>query len=169
MTLRPGARKIVLGVHIAVSVGWIGAVAAYLALDLAAARTEDVALVRAAYTAMSVIAVRVIVPLAVGALVTGIAVSLGTKWGLLRHYWVVISLLLTLLATGVLLVETRTIAELARRAADPAAGLEAVRVAGGTLVHSIGGLAVLLMILVLNIAKPQGLTRYGWRRQQARP
>jgi hypothetical protein len=35
----------------------------------------------------------------------------------------------------------------------------------GDLFHSVGGLLVLLIPLVLNIYKPRGLTRYGWRRQ----
>lgn len=71
-----------------------------------------------------------------------------------------ISLALTILAVFVLLVETRTIREMAaiaRSDADP-------RQLPGTLVHSVGGL--LLLITVLNVYKPRGLTRYGWRKQQ---
>ena len=35
-----------------------------------------------------------------------------------------------------------------------------------TLLHSVGGLVVLLVVHVLNVYKPQGVTRYGWRKQQ---
>ena len=73
-----------------------------------------------------------------------------------------ISLALTILAVSVLLVETRTIREMAaiaRSDADP-------RQLPGTIVHSVGGLLILLMITVLNVYKPRGLTRYGWRKQQ---
>ncbi|MGP3958869.1 hypothetical protein ACTWPT_22935 [Nonomuraea sp. 3N208] len=35
-----------------------------------------------------------------------------------------------------------------------------------TLPHSIGGLIVLLLITILSVVKPQGLTPYGWRKQQ---
>ena len=35
-----------------------------------------------------------------------------------------------------------------------------------TLIHSAGGLVVLLIIQWLNVYKPQGLTPYGWRKQQ---
>lgn len=63
--------------------------------------------------------------------------SLGTKWGLSRHFWVVISLVLTVVATHILL----------------------------TLVHSVGGIVVLLMILALTVFKPRGLTCYGHRKQ----
>jgi hypothetical protein len=34
------------------------------------------------------------------------------------------------------------------------------------LLHSIGGTIVLLVILVLNLYKPRGMTPYGWRKQQ---
>jgi hypothetical protein len=37
---------------------------------------------------------------------------------------------------------------------------------GGDLLHPGLGLVVLLVIQVLNVYKPRGLTRYGWRKQQ---
>jgi hypothetical protein len=66
----------------------------------------------------------------------------------------------------VLLAETRTISHFAAMAADPATSREVLRALGGTLVHSVGGTVVLAVILVLNTYKPQGMTRYGWRKQQ---
>ena len=164
MTMTPALRKFTLVVHIASSVGWFGAAAAYIGLDVAAAASQDVQLVRAAYLAMELIALYVIVPLALAALLTGLVMSLGTKWGLIRHYWVLISFLLTVVAVAVLLAETQTISYLADEAAgasdDDLLALES------TLVHSIGGTLVLLVVLALNVYKPRGLTRYGWRKQQ---
>ena len=64
---------------------------------------------RAAYLAMELITWYIIVPLALSSLLTGLVMSLGTKWGLFRHYRVLLSLLLTVIATFVLLVETQTI------------------------------------------------------------
>jgi len=87
---------------------------------------------------------------------------------LFRYYWVLISLLLTIIATVVLLVETQTISYFAAIAADPATSSNDLRSLGGTLVHSIGGTVVLLVILVLNVYKPRGMTRYGWRKQHAK-
>lgn len=155
-----------LAVHLAVSVGWIGAVAAYLALDLAATTSADAATLRAAYLGMGLIAGSVIVPLALASLATGLIVSLGTKWGLVRHWWVLVSLALTVSASVVLVVETGTIAAYAAVAADPATSEAELRGLGGTLVHSIGGILALLVVLVLNVYKPRGLTPYGWRKQQ---
>ncbi|HWH24023.1 MAG TPA: DUF2269 domain-containing protein [Candidatus Limnocylindria bacterium] len=161
-----GLRKFVLATHLTLSIGWIGAVAAYIALDVAAATSQDGVALRAAYLAMGLIVAYVIVPLAVAALLTGLVVSLGTKWGLFRHWWVLISFLLTLFATAVLLIETRTISAYAAMAADPTTTSADLHPLGGTLLHSVGGLLVLLVIAWLNVYKPRGLTRYGWRKLQ---
>ena len=166
MGLKPGLRKLTLTVHLIVSVGWLGALFAYLSLDLALATATNVVTLRAAYIAMDVIVRTVIVPLAIASLLSGLVISLGTRWGLFRHYWVLISLALTVLAVVVLLVETRVIAGYAAAAIDPSMSTEQIRGLGSTLVHSVGGVIVLLVILVINVYKPRGLTRYGWRKQQ---
>ena len=166
MIMTPRLRRFALAAHLTCSVGWIGAVAGYIALDVAAATSQDAQTLRAAYLAMELIARYVIVPLALASLLTGLVMSLGTKWGLFRHYWVSISLLLTVIATGVLLTETQTISYYADLAADPTTSSDDLRALGSTLVHSVGGTVVLLVILALNVYKPRGMTRYGWRKQQ---
>jgi hypothetical protein len=160
----PGLRKLVLTFHLTSSLGWMGAVAAYIALGVAAVTTRDAEIVRAAWTAMELTGWYVIVPLALTALVTGVVISLGTPWGLFRHYWVLTSLVLTIFAVVILLSHMPTVsamAELARRAGGPDP-----RGMGGDLGHAVGGLLVLLGITLLNVYKPQGLTRYGWRKRQ---
>jgi len=107
-----------------------------------------------------------IVPLAFVSLVTGLVMSMGTKWGLFRHWWVVVSLVLTILAILVLQMEAGLISRMAGIAADSTTSDEALLALLPTLVHSVGGLVVLLLIQVLNVYKPQGLTPYGWRKQQ---
>jgi len=166
--MSPGVRKLTLAVHITVSVGWIGAVAGYIALDVTAATSHDALTLRTAYLAMDLVARSVIVPLALLALLTGLVMSLGTKWGLFRHYWVLISFLLTVVATLVLLAETRTISSFADIAADPTRSGADLRALGTTLVHSVGGTVMLLVILVLNMYKPRGLTAYGLRKERER-
>jgi hypothetical protein len=166
--MTPRLRKFALIVHLTVSVGWLGAVAAYLALDVTVATSQDVATLRAAYVSMDLVTTWVIVPLAIATVLTGLIMALGTKWGLFRHYWVVISLVLTLLAMIVLLSETRTIAALADAASDLAASDDEIRALPSTLVHSVGGLVVLLLVLVLNVYKPRGLTKHGWRKEKGR-
>ena len=162
----PWLRKLTLAVHLTVSIGWLGAVAGYIALDVSTVVAQDPFTLRGAYLGMATVARYVIVPLAIASLLTGVLVSVGTKWGLFRHYWVAVSLVVTVIATLVLLVETRTIDALAAVAADPAVSADGLRSLPSTLPHSVGGTVVLLVVLVLNIYKPRGLTRYGWRKQQ---
>jgi hypothetical protein len=164
MTMAPGLRKIALTIHLTSSVGWIGAVVAYLALGVAAVTSQDAQTVRAAWIAMDLTGWSVIVPLAVAALLTGLVMSLGTPWGLFRHYWVLISLVLTILATAVLLLHMPTVSSLAD-VAHEADGADLGGL-GGDLFHAGGGLLVLLVITALNVYKPQGMTPYGWRKQQ---
>ena len=162
----PRLRRFALTVHITLSVGWIGAVAAYIALDATTAMSQDGLTLRAAYLAMELIVRSVIVPLALASLLTGLVMALGTKWGLFRHYWVLISLVLTIIATIVLLVETRVINILADIAADPATSTDDLRALPNTLIHSVGGTVILGLVQVLNIYKPRGTTRYGQRKQR---
>lgn len=157
-------RKFVLSAHLTFSVGWIGAVLVYLALGMSAVTSPDVQTVRAAWTAMELTGSYVIVPLALASLVTGLVMALGTKWGLFRHYWVLFSLVLTVFATVVLLLHMPTVratANVARQAED-----ETLDELGGDLLHPGIGLVVLLVVQVLNLYKPPGMTRYGWRKQQ---
>ena len=162
--MSPGLRKLALTVHLVCSVGWVGAVVAYLALGVAAVTSPDTQTVRAAWMAMEVTGWWAIVPLALAALLTGLVLALGTHWGLVRHYWVVISLLLTLLCTVVLVPHMPTVSALASRARH-AEGAD-LRALGGDLFHPGAGLLVLLAITVLNIYKPAGVTPYGWRKQR---
>lgn len=164
MMMQKRTRMAVLALHITASVGWIGAVAAYLVFDVTTATSTDAAAVRSAYAAMQGITIWVLVPIALTSWATGVVMGLGTKWGLLRHYWVLISLILTSIAVIVLLVEASVIADLAKQAASTATTDEELLALPHTLPHSVGGLVVLLVVNVLNIVKPRGLTKYGWRK-----
>lgn len=164
MIMNPGVRKFALITHLTFSIGWIGAVVAYLALAVAVETSEDVATVRGAWLAMELIGWYVIVPLAVASLLTGLVMALGTKWGLFRHYWVMISFVLTIFATVVLLLHMPTVSSTAE-VAQEAEGASLDRLEGDLLHPGIGSV-VLLTIQALNIYKPPGLTRYGWRKQQ---
>ena len=166
MNMKPGLRKFALATHITLSVGWIGAVMAYLVLVVAAMTRPDAQTLRAAWIALELIGWDLIVPLALASLLTGLVMSLGTPWGLLRHYWVLISLALTVVATAVLLEHMPTVSVFARVAAETGnLDVEGLRGAlRGELLHAGVGLLVLLAIEALNVYKPQGLTAYGRRR-----
>jgi hypothetical protein len=162
----PRVRKLLLLCHVVSSVGWFGAAAAFAGLVFAGLRTSDAQSARAAVLAIEPIMWFAIVPLALASLLTGVIQSLATHWGLVRHYWVVYKLVLTLFATTILLLNTRTISTLAQ-AARTAEGSDFGSLKG-QLVHASLGMLVLLLTTVLGVYKPKGMTRYGWREQQER-
>ena len=163
--MSPQVRRAALTVHVACSVGWLGAALAYVALNVPALVSKDEATVRAAYLMMEPVAWYAVTPLALASLVTGVIQSLGTSWGLFNHYWVLISFCITLFANVILVLHLPAVSELADRAAVPRTDVFAL---GGDLAHSLGGLLLLLLPLILNIYKPRGLTGRGRRAQRQR-
>ena len=167
MSMPPALRRAMLAAHIICSVGWLGAAAAYLALGVAAQVSMQPQIVRATWIGMELSGWFVIVPLACLAFLTGLVLSLGTPWGLFKHYWVVIALVLTMLSLAVLLLHmpsVSTFASLARTADDAA-----INRLGGDVLHPALGLLVLIVITVLNVHKPRGLTPYGQHKQTREP
>jgi hypothetical protein len=166
MIMTPGLRKFALTTHVTASVGWLGAVGAFLALAIVGRSSQDPQTVRAAYLALPAITWFVIVPLTLAALLTGIVQSLGTTWGLFRHYWIVTKLLLTVLATILLLVHTQLIDRVATRAAEATLSTGDLRQSRMELVAKAGAaLLVLLVVTTLSVYKPWGMTPYGLRKQ----
>jgi hypothetical protein len=167
MTLR--LRKLALTAHITFSVGWLGSVAAYLALAIAGLTIHDISMVRAAYLSMELIGWFVIVPFSLAALLTGLVQSLGTQWGLFRHYWILVKFLLTTVATIVLLWHMQSVSRMSGLAAETtlsSGDFRALRIQ--LVVHAAGGLLVLLAATTLSVHKPWGMTPYGRRKQYER-
>ncbi|HET9636361.1 MAG TPA: hypothetical protein VFP26_10570 [Gemmatimonadaceae bacterium] len=165
--ISPTVRKFGLTTHIGSSVGWFGSVLAFLALAIYGMTGGNLQTVRAAYLSMNLIGWWIIVPLSLAALVTGIVQSLISPWGLFRHYWVVIKLMITIVATALLLLHMQPVGHLARVVA--ARTLEHGELAGIRLqlVADAGAaLVALLIALVLSVYKPQGLTAYGRRKKR---
>jgi hypothetical protein len=166
MIMNPGVRKLTLTAHLVVSIGWLGAVISFLALAIVGLISQDDQTARACYLAMELIALLAILPLCLAALLTGIIASLGTKWGLFRHYWVLVKLALTLFSTLVLLVHLQPIrymAEMARQTALTGPGLQQLKIQ--LVIDAGAALLVLIVATVLSVYKPQGMTAYGWRKQ----
>lgn len=167
MKMTPGIRKFALTAHVSCSVGLLGSIAAFLVLAISGLNAQEVQAIRAAYLGMDLLAKFIIVPLAFASIATGVIQSLGTPWGLFRHYWVVIKLFLTLFATTILLIKLKLIGHAASLASAALLPRTELRAVGMELaVHAAGGLLVLLVPMVLSVYKPQGLTRFGMRKQQ---
>ena len=148
----PALRKLTLTAHVTASVGWLGAVTAFLGLAVAGVTAEDGETVRGVYVAMDVTGRYVVLPLCLASLLTGLVQSLGTTWGLFRHYWVLAKLFINVFATVVLVTY---LPSLDRRTSSPSAVL-----------HAGAALVLLLVATTLSVYKPRGLTPYGWRRPQ---
>jgi hypothetical protein len=161
--MSPGARKLSLTLHVVSSVGWLGAVIAYLVLVIPTLKVSDSPALTTAFTAMNAVGWYAIVPLCLSSLITGLIESLGTPWGLFRHYWVTIKLVLTAFSTFILLRHMGAVNRVAERA-----------IAGGAIpadkapfvVHPAVGLIVLVIATVLAIYKPWGLTVFGKRMRE---
>ena len=163
--MTPTLRKLNLTAHVTCSVGWLGGVASFLVLSIVGRTSQNAELVRGAYLAMNLLGQFIIVPLSLAALLTGLVQSLGTQWGLFRHYWIVLKLFLAALTVVVLLLQMGTIAQLAEIAALRPFTDEDLGPQMRVVLHAAGGLAVLIAATILSIYKPRGMTRYGASRQ----
>jgi hypothetical protein len=160
MTMTSPVRKVALTAHITSTLGWLGAIVGFLALAIAGLRSNDVQLVRGMYLAMELIGWYVLVPLCIASLVTGLVMSLGTTWGLFRHYWVVIKFVITVVSAVILFMYTQTLEQLGDLARDPSLSVEALR-NGSPVLHASAAILALLVNTVLSVYKPRGMTAYG--------
>ncbi|MHB8816771.1 MAG: hypothetical protein ACYDAE_26385 [Steroidobacteraceae bacterium] len=158
--MSPALRKIALTVHVLCSVGWVGSVAGFLALAIAGISSGNAPSARGVYLAMDLITWYVIVPLAFASLVTGIVSSLGTPWGLFRHYWVLIKLIVTVFSTIVLLIHTRPIEILA--SAAPSGSLDTALRGPKEMMITASAVAVVALVVLtaLSVYKPKGVVGY---------
>ena len=158
--MTPRVRRFAYTTHLVLSVSWIGAVLVFLALAAIALNSSDERIVRGVYLVMAPAAWFVLVPLAHGSLLSGVVLSLGTTWGLLRHYWIVLKLAITVFSTVILLAYMKTFQAMAGVAADPVVELGLVR-NPSPLLHAILALGLLLTATVLAVYKPFGLTPFA--------
>jgi hypothetical protein len=162
MTMTPRVSKIVLTSHITFSVGWFGAVAVFLALAITGLTTLNIQLARSTYWAMELSTWFVIIPFCLASLLSGIVQALGTPWGLIKHYWILVKLLLTIGMTILLLLHLKPISFLAGVAADP---LFENAKSSGLLIDLIAktgaAILVLLATTTISIYKPWGKTPFG--------
>jgi hypothetical protein len=166
MTMTPGLRKFALTAHVTSSVGWLGTVASFQALAIAAVASHDPGAVRGFYLAMELIGWYVIVPFCLASLVTGLVVSLGSPWGLFRHYWVLVKFLITVVSALILFGFTQTLGALGDLAADATSSMNQLRnLKQSPVLHSGGGLLAIFVATILAVYKPWGMTPYGRRKR----
>lgn len=162
MTMTPRFRKAALTAHVASSVGFLGAVAAFLALAIAGLNSQNSQLVRAAYLMMEFAGWFVIVPLCFASLLTGVIQALATPWGVFQHYWIVAKLFINIFAAIVLLTYMPTLRFFASLAEVTSYGGDASAVRSASpVIHAGAALLLLLTATTLSVYKPSGRVQYG--------
>ena len=168
MPMTPRLRRFALTAHVTSSVGWLGTVASFQALAIAAVTSSEPETVRGFYLAMELTGWYVIVPFCLASLVTGLVVSLGTPWGLFRHYWVLVKFLITVVSALILFGFTQTLGSLGDMAADATLSMnELPNLKQSPVLHSGGGLLAIFVATILAVFKPWGMTPYGRRKRDA--
>src|SRR5260221_4346892 len=167
MTLKPRLRRLVLTAHVTFAVGWLGAVAAFLVLAIAGLTSQDAQTVQSVYISMDLIARYVILPLSFAPLLlTGPLLSLATPWGLFRHYWILVKLLINILSTFILVQHMQPIDALAVAAKTTWINANFRGMQNEMVIASVAALLALLVATALAVIKPRGITSYGWRKQE---
>jgi hypothetical protein len=165
---RPGARfrlgrhprRVALVVHLASAGGWLGIDIAMAVVIVTATTTRDAATRTSCLLVLELITVWPLLGCGLACLLSGLVLGLGSKWGVLRYWWVAVKLALNLVLTGLVVLSLRFEvghqAALARRAA---AG-EAVDFDFTNLIYPPTVSPTLLLVaMTLSVVKPWGQIR----------
>ncbi|MEV4629673.1 hypothetical protein AB0J90_25750 [Micromonospora sp. NPDC049523] len=158
--MSPRTRKIWLVLHVGFSVGWLGVGLTMTVLAIVGTTAASPAMRHGAYELLHVVDQAVAIPSMFLSIITGLVVSLGTKWGLVRYWWVIVKFAISVsipLVAGT--VESALADELSLRTADPAGE------PGGTGIALTACLAAFTLALwaatILSVVKPWSRTRWG--------
>lgn len=167
MILSPFWRKRFLILHLVSTMLWLGAAASYIPIAIYVLTHTEADMIRSGIQIMTLVVNGIVVPVAIIALLTGIVLSLGTRWGLSRHYWVFIKLLLTVFAVSMLLsyaLDLNSVSGIAAQATLSSADLALLQ-DPSHLSHPIGSVIIVLTATFLSVYKPKGMTKFGRRKQ----
>lgn len=165
MKLSRPARRALVVVHATASAGWLGLTLGLLALGTAAV-TGSPATTEGSVRAMGVLTDWLLLPVAALTLLSGLALALGTVWGLARHRWVWIKFWLTLTTITATVLALRPGVHEAVAAVSEGAPLPD---AGPVLIGPAVSLTAYVFMTALSVLKPWGPTRRGRRLRRAAP
>jgi hypothetical protein len=159
-------RKFVLLSHVLSSVSWIGVDLVMGVLSFRGLTTDDPQTLATAYGGLAMFCVPLLLTLGLLSLGTGVVLGLGTRFGLLRHWWVVTKLVIALVLCALVLVALRpALVEAATQTAvvdgTLADRLSVVR--RDMIFPPIVSTSALLFASWLAVYKPWGLTPRGRR------
>ena len=148
--------------HYVSSVGWLGVGLCQFTIDVVGLSTSDGLLRHAGYELADVFDLGLLLPMAVVSLVSGVVRATRSRWGLFRHWWVAVKLVLT----AALMVGDPLFLG-AWNAAAAAGGVGAglrERLIAGAMVN----VGLLTLMTVLSVFKPWGRIRSNRARGGAR-
>jgi uncharacterized membrane protein len=156
-----------LVLHIVGGGVWLGLDAAMAVLVFTAMSTDSVATRAHALQSLQLVTVWPMLTAAVLSLITGVVLGLGSKYGLVRYWWVLIKLVINLLFATLIVVALRggveEAAEIGRRLVD---GLPVAWNPWNMSFPPIVSPTGLLVAVALSVFKPWG--RIRWRRAAER-
>ncbi|AHH97475.1 glucan phosphoethanolaminetransferase (alkaline phosphatase superfamily) [Kutzneria viridogrisea] len=151
-------RQLLVFVHVAVSVGWMGAGAANVVLAMTAGYTASAEVRQVCYQMIDQVDGFVVIPIAFAALASGVLLCLVTPWGLARYWWVLVKLVLTVAVIGYSTFGLGTWVE--DSIAASTRGVESP--VAGQLAYGAGlNIAAFLFMTWLSVAKPWGKTPWA--------
>lgn len=149
--------KVALTAHVLSAVGWFGVAVLVAFCAVVAGTSNDATLSRALYRTVET-SVWLSIPLGIVAFATGVVLSVGTKWGLVRHWWVVAKIVI---ASPVVVTDALVVRGAAHDAV--AHGVAAGSLYGPTIAHCV----VLTIATALSVFKPRGRTPIGRANERA--
>lgn len=153
------SRRGLVVVHIGVSVSWLGVSVGLLTLGVTARFSGDPTTAGAAYRAMAVLVNTLIIPVSLIALMSGVALSIGRPWGLTRHYWIVVKLVLTVITTALSIFSLRPLVDEAVAALAAGAPYPNTETMNSLTAAPTVSTTIYVFMVVVSVLKPWGRIR----------
>lgn len=158
--LRPGLRKAVLVVHILSAAAWIGIDVMVAVLVAVGGLGDDPAVQGVAYQALGRFVVTPMLAAGLTCLASGLVLGLGSKWGLVRYWWVAVKLVLNVVLCTLIIVLLRPGMTEVRDAGEAlAAGAPTTADLSGLFFPPAVSLTALTIAITLSVFKPWGRIR----------
>jgi purine-cytosine permease-like protein len=97
-------RRLILLTHLIAALGWLGVDVVIGVLAVTGFTADDPTRIAASYVALNTFAVPLLLIFGLSALGSGLLLSLGSRWGIVRYWWVTAKLIINLILSGLVLV-----------------------------------------------------------------
>jgi hypothetical protein len=169
LPLRRGWRRATLVTHLVAGGAWIGIDVIVAVLVCTGRFAADVHLRGVAYQALAAFVVWPMLTSGLVCLVTGLILGLGTKWGLLRYWWVAVKLTLNLVLSTLIVVSLQPgMEEVAAYGRDLPSGRADPAAVSRLFFPPAVSLTTLTLATVLAVTKPWGRIPIRWTRRKRR-